>query len=66
MNLNYKLMFLRPELVKYVLLHELTHTLHPDHSPAFWGHLRSLLPRCRTLDRQLQDAAVQVPWWAEY
>ena len=35
MNLNWKLAFLPPELVRHVMLHELVHTLQLDHSPRF-------------------------------
>ena len=63
--LNYKLLFLPPPLVEYVLLHELTHTLHADHSPRFWRRLKALLPDCRQRHEELQHAAVAVPWWAE-
>jgi len=63
--LNYKLLFLSPAVVDYVLLHELTHTLHPDHSPRFWRRLEAVLPDCRRRHEELQRAAVAVPWWAE-
>ena len=63
--LNYKLLFLPPAVVDYVLLHELTHTLHADHSPRFWGRLEAALPDCRGRHEELQHAAVAVPWWAE-
>lgn len=63
--LNYKLLFLPPEVVDYVILHELTHTLHADHSPRFWRRLETVLPDCRQRHEELQQAAVAVPWWAE-
>ncbi len=64
-SLNYKLLFLRPALVDYVLLHELAHTRHADHSPRFWRCLESLLPGCRELHQELRHAPALVPWWAE-
>ena len=63
--LNYKLLFLTPAMVDYVMLHELTHTLHADHSPRFWRRLEAVLPECRLRHAELQRAAVAVPWWAE-
>ncbi|MDR1763526.1 MAG: M48 family metallopeptidase [Dysgonamonadaceae bacterium] len=41
-SLSLFLMILPEHLIEYVLLHELCHTVQPNHSPAFW----SLLDRC--------------------
>ena len=38
-SLNIKLITLPDELVDYVILHELVHTLKKDHSKAFWAEL---------------------------
>ena len=60
-SLNWKLLFLRPALVDYVLLHELAHTRHMDHSAAFWALLERLLPGARALDAELARAGARVP-----
>lgn len=65
LSLNYKLMFLRPDLVEYVVAHELAHTLHLDHSPAFWNALESINPDARALDSELSSAGRDVPPWLE-
>ncbi|MDH4320136.1 MAG: M48 family metallopeptidase [Desulfobulbaceae bacterium] len=41
-SLNMKLMLLPPELMDYVLLHELLHTRIKNHGPAFWDGLERL------------------------
>jgi predicted metal-dependent hydrolase len=43
-NLNSWLMMLPDHLVDYVILHELVHTIHRNHSPAFWETLDKLTP----------------------
>lgn len=35
-QLNYKLLFLPAHLVKHILIHELCHTVHLNHSRSFW------------------------------
>jgi len=65
LSLNYKLLFLNPALVDYVLFHELAHIKHLDHSSAFWRFLDELKPNALEYDRQLKEAGSQVPPWLE-
>jgi predicted metal-dependent hydrolase len=43
-NLNIELMRLPERLIDYIILHELTHTVHKHHQKAFWTHLEKVLP----------------------
>lgn len=61
-SLNCTLLFLPPELADYVLLHELCHTRHLDHSREYWTLLETLLPGARALDAAL-NASAHVPAW---
>lgn len=63
-SLNARLLFLPSDLANYVLAHELAHTVHLDHSPAYWSFLEGLLPGARQLDRALRTARRYVPGWA--
>ena len=65
LSLNYKLLFVRPELVEYVLLHELAHTRYLDHSPTFWRFLDQLKPNALAFDRELKEAGSLAPPWLE-
>jgi len=65
MSLNYKLLFLPPALVDHVLLHELAHTRHLDHSPRFWAFLAELDPNWRAHHAVLARAARWLPAWVE-
>jgi predicted metal-dependent hydrolase len=63
LSLNVKLLFLPPELVDYVLLHELCHTVHMNHSRAFWTLLRESDPDVVRHRRELRLATELVPGW---
>ncbi len=65
LSLNYKLLFLEPELVRYLLVHELAHIRVLDHSPRFWKQVARQEPRWRELDAQLGEAWRDVPAWVE-
>lgn len=64
-SLSLKLLFLRPELVEYVLWHELCHTQQPNHSAAFWALLAKHEPQYAARRREMRAAARQVPRWVE-
>ena len=63
LSLNTKLLFLEPELVRYVMIHELCHTLHMNHSKEFWRSVAAYEPRYRSLDKALREAWKTVPQW---
>ena len=62
-SLNAAALFVEPALVDYLILHELSHTRHMNHSPRFWNLLDSLSPGARKSDRDLNLAWRDVPAW---
>jgi len=54
-NLNMNLLHLPPELIDYVLLHELVHTKVKNHSKDFWDELDTVVPNARVIDRKLKE-----------
>jgi len=62
-NLNYALLFLPPQCVRYLFVHELCHTVHLNHSPRYWQLVASKEPQYRRLERELRQAAALVPPW---
>ena len=64
-SLNMSLMFLEPALVHYLLIHELSHARHMNHSPAFWATVQQFEPDYRRLDQALGEAWTELPGWLE-
>jgi predicted metal-dependent hydrolase len=62
-SLNACLVFQSPEVLHYLLVHELAHTRHMDHSPRFWALVAALEPDWRALDRELGRGWHHVPAW---
>ena len=63
LSLNTKLLFLSPDLVRYVLIHELCHTVHMNHSAEFWRLVATHEPCYMVLDQALRQAWKTVPQW---
>lgn len=64
-SLSRNLMFLPPELVDALMLHELAHLLVMDHSRRFWETLERLDPEAHEHRQQLRQAGRHVPAWAD-
>jgi len=62
-SLNCSLVFLSPEVVRYLFVHELAHTKHMNHSRHFWQLVEKLEPDYRRLDRALLAGWRTVPGW---
>jgi len=64
-NLNYQLLFVSSAMMKYVLIHELCHTVHLNHSKAFYHLLGSLVPGYKKVELQLKQAWQSMPGWLQ-
>lgn len=54
-SINAALAALPPEYTEYVLVHELAHMVHPDHSPAFWQLVERFCPDYRKYRRRMKS-----------
>lgn len=44
LNFNWKLVLMPSEILDYVVVHELAHRIHMDHSAEFWAEVGKILP----------------------
>ncbi|MGD1002551.1 MAG: SprT family zinc-dependent metalloprotease [Candidatus Brocadiia bacterium] len=63
-SLNAKLLFLPPDLVDYVLVHELCHLEELNHSKRFWALVHRHHPDFRRHKRLLRELWGSIPRWA--
>ena len=52
-SLNFFLMQLPWQLIDYVILHELVHTKHLNHSDSFWRELVSVYPKAQSVRKEI-------------
>lgn len=62
-SLNVCAVFQPPEVLDYLLIHELAHTRHMNHSADFWETVENWCPRWQRLDRELSRGWQRVPSW---
>jgi predicted metal-dependent hydrolase len=62
-SLNCCLLFQRPEVVDYLIVHELMHVKHMNHSARFWQAVARHCSGWRALDRELVQGWQHVPRW---
>ena len=55
LNFNYLLMMAPMSVIDYVIVHELSHTIHKDHSKKFWALVVSILPEYKLANKWLRD-----------
>jgi predicted metal-dependent hydrolase len=57
-SLNSALIFLNDNLIEYVCLHELAHTVHKNHSLSFWRFLEKHLPDALARRKELREKSI--------
>lgn len=58
LNFPWRLMMAPPDVIDYVVVHELAHTVHKNHSSRFWGLVELIIPDWRTYRTHLK-----AEWW---
>lgn len=60
-SLNAQLVLFPPDLVEYVMVHELCHLRHMNHSPSFWAEVAKYIPDWEARRHTLQEQSRKLP-----
>lgn len=60
-RLHWRLLHFSPQLVDYVIAHEVAHLREMNHSPRFWAHVARLYPEFAQARRELRRSVLP-PW----
>jgi hypothetical protein len=58
LSFNWRLVHYAPKLIDYVIIHELAHLKHPNHSAQFWAFVGKYNPQYKQHRRQLKENEV--------
>jgi len=61
--LNAKLLLLPKEVLHYVLVHELAHLVHMNHSPQFWQYVAHFVHDYTKQRQALRESSLALPAW---
>jgi predicted metal-dependent hydrolase len=55
-NFNWRLIVFKPEIIDYVIVHELAHLKHMNHSANFWSLVQAHVPGYELLMKELRES----------
>lgn len=53
--LNFRVIMLPPQIIDYVIIHELCHLVHMNHSKNFWALVEKFLPKAPELKQAIKE-----------
>lgn len=62
LNFNWKLLLAPPQILDYVVVHEVCHLKHMNHSADFWSCVKGLLPEYESQRTWLREHAGELEW----
>lgn len=60
LNFNYKIIYLKPELADYLIVHELCHLGELNHSKRFWGLVFETIPDYDKINKELKKIRIKL------
>ena len=61
LRFNWRVMMLDPSLMEYIVVHEMAHLTHLNHSKNFWGLVSKTMPDVQQLRQRLREASRALP-----
>lgn len=59
-RLNWRLVFLDKNIIDYVVIHELCHTVEHNHSKKFWGKVQFIIPNYKNIKSALKNSSLLI------
>ena len=59
LNFNYKIIYLRPQLADYLIVHEICHLGEFNHSKRFWALVAKTIPNYVKINKKLKRTPVK-------
>jgi predicted metal-dependent hydrolase len=60
LNFNYKIIYLKPALADYLLVHELCHLGELNHSKKFWALVAKTIPDYNKINKELKKTHIKL------
>lgn len=60
LNFNYKIIYLRPALADYLIVHELCHLGQMNHSKKFWALVSKTMPDYAKINKEIRKMSVKL------
>ena len=55
LNFNWRIIMAPPDVIDYIVVHEMCHLVHLDHSSNFWGLVRKIMPEYKSSKMALKN-----------
>ncbi|MDF1880455.1 M48 family metallopeptidase [Sulfurimonas sp. MAG313] len=59
-SLNPYMMKLSYEMIDYIIVHELSHLVHLNHSPAFYKTIEQYIPQYKAIEKEIKSLSVRL------
>lgn len=61
LSFSWRLILMPPDVIDYVIIHELSHTVHHNHSKRFWKLVEKLMPDYKERRKRLREYGKENP-----